>query len=770
MPQYPAYDATAYDNLDFPYNRIENELSETPRLIRGLNTWITRNGKLARRPGTKPMPVGSFNFRVDRTWICETEESPQRLYMIFSAFNNTTNLWELYYQRLSSPTPGAITKFPNTRGCNFSQAPHEASSARGKMFIKGYPPTSQSFYGSLIFDGSDGIPKFYPWGIPAPTVPARIDALVNTLNGGITAVALSLIITGPDPYPVVPFTLQIDNEQVSVTAKSGLTFTITRAFNGTVAAPHLDKTLTVFRNAWATSSFAVYVNLTWRYSYCYESITTQVSSRVPLEFNPSLAPSATGPFANLIPKIIVRGTADTVNVPFIRIYRTTDGGGRLFYLGKITNTGDANITYSDNTLATLLGTTGFVQPVSDDILTNTTAIICPSTISNDPPPPVVTPKIVGTNEVQLSTPIAYYAGRFWYGIGTKILFSGNEEITDGVPEESWPSGTNGNFYAVKDPVTNLRATSDALYITTINQSYILTGQTLDSFNLRPIYDNVGSPYGHPRAMTRYGNTIVTLTHDFRVALIEGQNEPRTISDPLFTDIVDSSSAGAEFQIEYWADLEKSWIFVCAHRADDPRYSRQWVFDITKAKSGGNGEFWFTPWTMETTCVAAGRISESSGQRRLIVFFWDAINSKGYFSRLDPTARETQDYHWDGYQSFDLYFTTHLARIKPGNHINGLNIDAMTPNVSFIKFDRTVFTSTEDDPYVYYFLDDFWTDEISSDILTDPPRRNPSKGYKTQYCQINEVAERVAVEMRLINNADPFELQTLAFVFTPTSGA
>jgi len=771
MPQYPAFDATAFDNLNFPYNRIENELSETPRLIRGLNTWITRRGKLARRPGTKPLESGEFNYRVDRLWIYETEESPQRIYLVFSAFNHNTNLWELYYQRLSSPSPGVITKFTDIRGCNASQAPHEANSARGKLFIKGYPSTADSYYGSIIFDGSDGVPKFYPWGIAAPTVPARIDATVGTLNGGIAAGALSLTVNLVDPFAAIglPFTLQIDNEQVSCTARVGPVYTITRGINGTTDTAHLDKTLLVYRNAWATSSFATNVNLTWRYSYCYESITGQVSSRVPLEYDPTQAPSATGPFANLIPKIIVRGTADTTNIPFIRIYRTTDGGGRLYYLGKITNTGDVNITYSDDTLATLLGTSGFSQPVSDDILTNTTSIICPSTVSNDPPPPVVSPKIVGTDEVQLSSPIAYYAGRFWYGIGTKVLFSGNEEITDGVPEECWPSGTNGNFYSLKDPITNLKASSDALYITTLNQSYIVTGQTLDSFNLRPIYDNSGSPYGHPRAITRYGNTIATLTHDFRVALIEGENEPRTISDPLYTDIVDSSSLGAEFQIEYWADLEKAWIFVCAHRQDDPRYSRQWVFDINKTKQDGF-DFWFTPWSMETTCVAAGRISEGSGQRRLVVFFWDAVNLKGQFSRLDPTARETQDYHWDGYQSYDLYFTTHLARVKPGNHVNGINIDAMVPNVSFIKFDRTLFSTTEDDPYVYYYLDDFWTDPISSDLLTDPPRRNQSKGYKTQYCQINEVGERVAVEMRLINNSDSFELQTLAFVFTPTSGA
>jgi hypothetical protein len=770
MPQYPSFDTTSFEKLDFPYDRIENELSDKPRLIRGLNTYITRRGKLARRPGNKPLESGRFDYRVDRMWIYETEETPQRIYLVFSAFNHTTNYWELYYQRFSSPAPGPIVKFTDIRGCNTSLLPHEAVVARGKIYIKGYPPAVDNLYGSIIFDGSGGTANFYPWGIPRPTQPARISAKIAYLDGGITDTALSMDIDGTDIFPATPFTMQLDNEQVTVTDKTGFpTLVITRAANGTTAAAHLDKTLCVYRDGWAASTYPVNVNLTWRYVYCYESITGQVSSRVATEADPRQNPSGTGSFANLIPKITVRGTTDTTNIPYIRIYRTTDGGGRFYYLDRIANTGDIDITYEDKYLASVLGTTGFDSPISDEVLSGNTPVICPSTISNDPPPPNISPDTPGVDPIDASTPITYYAGRVFYGIGTKLLFSGNEEITDGVPEECFPSGTNGNFYAVKDPITNLRATADALYVTTLNQSYILTGQTRDSFNLRPIYDNVGSPYGHPRAITRFGNTIATLTHDFRIALIEGNDEPKTISDPLYTDLVDSSSTGAEFQIEYWADLEKAWIFVCAHRQDDPRLSRQWVFDVSKSKEQ-NTDFWFPPWDMNISCLVAGRISESTAQRRLISFFWDAQNLKGYFSRLDPTARETQDYHWDGYTSYNVFFTTHLVRVKPGNHINAINLDAMVPTVNSIKFDRTAFSTLESDPYCYYYLDDFWTDGISSDILTDPPRREASKGYITQYIQVNEVAERVALEIRLINNADSFEMQTLSFIFVPTSGA
>lgn len=770
MPQYQAFDTTSFENVDFPYDRIENELSDKPRLVRGLNTYITRRGKLARRPGNVELANGRFDYRVDRMWEYQTEESPQRVYWIYSVFNHNTNFWELYYQRMSSPIPGNITKFIDIRGCNSSLIPHEAAVARGRIYIKSYPSASVNLYGSVIFDGSEGIPKFYPWGIPRPTQPAKIDATIGYLDGGINSSTTSITIVTPDPFPATPFTVQIDNEQMTVTAKAGLNLTVTRGVNGTTAAAHLNRSLIVLRNSWANSSYAVNVNLTWRYAYAYESVTGQVSSRSVQESDPRQAPSATGSFNNLIPKIIIRGNADTTNIPYIRIYRTTDGGGRFYFLDKIANTGDVNITYSDNNLAGVIGSSGFTSPVTDDVLAESAAIIAPTTVSNDVPPPNVSPDIVGVDPIAASTPIAYYAGRFWYGIGTKIVFSGNEEITDGVPEECFPSGTNGNFYNIQDPVLNFKATADALYITTVNQSYLITGQTRDSFNLRPIFNNIGSPAGNPRAIERYGNTVFSMTHDFKIIQIDGNDAPSIISDELFTDLVDSSNFGGEFQIVYWGDLEKSWLIISSHRADNPTLSRQWVYDLNKSRER-NRSFWFTPWDMNITCMASGRISESTGQRRLISFFWDEANKKGQFSRLDPTARETQDFHWDGKKNFNLFFTTHLIRVTPGNHINGVNLDSMVPVINRVKFDRTQFSTLDDDPYVYFYLDDFWTDAISvDDVLTEPPRREQSKGYSTQYVQINEVAERVALEMRLINNADSFELHTLSFQFVPTSGA
>jgi len=68
-----------------------------------------------------------------------------------------------------------------------------------------------------------------------------IGAPSTTLNGTITNSATSITVTNGSTFPAAPFTAQIDNEQVRVTATSGVNnvnWTVTRAYNGTTAASH----------------------------------------------------------------------------------------------------------------------------------------------------------------------------------------------------------------------------------------------------------------------------------------------------------------------------------------------------------------------------------------------------------------------------------------------------------------------------------------------------------------------------------------------------
>lgn len=61
----------------------------------------------------------------------------------------------------------------------------------------------------------------------------------STLNGAITSVAATLVVTSAAPFPTVPqFRLIIDSELLLVTAVAGTTFTVTRGAEGTLAAAH----------------------------------------------------------------------------------------------------------------------------------------------------------------------------------------------------------------------------------------------------------------------------------------------------------------------------------------------------------------------------------------------------------------------------------------------------------------------------------------------------------------------------------------------------
>ena len=76
-------------------------------------------------------------------------------------------------------------------------------------------------------------------------------AVATDLNGGITAVATSLVVTAATGYPAVPFVIQITDqtdpttyEVVLVEAKSGTTFSsLTRSYGGTTAQAWVDADL-----------------------------------------------------------------------------------------------------------------------------------------------------------------------------------------------------------------------------------------------------------------------------------------------------------------------------------------------------------------------------------------------------------------------------------------------------------------------------------------------------------------------------------------------
>ena len=776
MPFSSQLDCLTWNSLDFPYNTIERELSEEPRLVAGSeNTVVTLGGKLAKRAGTvglsgtQNLPSGS---RIDRLWVYETLQTPTHIFLVASVaipqiptkillgLPGPSTIWRLYYCNLSDSIYWFLV--PDLRGCNISLRAHEAAVSRGLLFVKSYPSGTADLLGSVILDGSTGTISTKPWGALGPTTPAAIVGTQTALTTDASSSTLTLDVTSTADFPVAPFNINIDYETLTVTAKTATTFTVIRGAQGTIAASHLTGRK-VFYLPWAASAHPVVVNRGWSYSSAFETITGNVTNRVAAQSNPDSLPSFTGPFLNLIPQVTLQGHTDTTNYPYIRVFRTTDGGGTYFQLERIANPGTATFTYYDDSLAS---SSGFADPLPDSQLD--ASIIAPTLTSNSPPPSVAAPLTIGVDPVAASSPIAYFQGRFWYAIGNNLYYSGEEEITLGVPEECWPAGTLGNFFRYQHPILNLQATTSALYVITVEDTHAITGNNRLTFNSNPIFQTIGAPYGHPRAITRYGESIAWLANDYRIVYASGSTL-LSLSDELGTDLADAIAAGGEVDIKYWANLDKEYLVVLAANPT-ASLSRQWVFDIKKSSSDNNGRrnFWYAPWSVPATCLASGRITDTSTSRALV--FANMNGTYPFLATYDTTGAAGTDTKADGttLQTYDCVMITALFGLPAGNHINALRKPDVVPKVSFAQIDRTAYTGDKD-PEVFCYKDDAWTDPLPLPPGELPDFRVQSKGYVTYKYNVGDACQRIAFKIQKMDSPDRFELQNIFIAFATTLG-
>lgn len=782
------WDSFELGDLSIPYDRITSELQDVPRFIRGQNTYVTTGGKVIRRPGTLPLNANNdLNLRVDRMWVVETLGN-DFVFLFVSAFNPVSGYWEMWFQRQTgSPSAWAIASPGNYRSINNSTEPHEGTVSRGLLYIKGVPAVSTSEkLGSVSFNCTTGSVVVQPWGVLGPSTSCTLAnsaiGLVTT-SGGITTTATSFtanITAGTVPTGGTQFVIQIDYEQMLVTssgASGSVTITVVnRAYNGTTLATHAQNVQLYYRN-WSASAHNFTVNVGWEYAYAFKSITLQYSNRSPSQTNADALPSNTQPFFNQLPQITGTGLADTTNFPNIGIFRTTDGGGTFFWVADIANPGNTTWTYTDNSIVSTTGR----DPLPDTSLD--TAVLAPSLTDHSPPPTVVAPLVVGIDAPVQTTPITWFQGRIWYGIQNILFFSAQEEIQIGVPEESWPSGINGNFFRFQYPIVNVKATSSYLYVFTTQATYTISGTNLATFSAQQILDNIGSAIGHPRAIDAFDNAVIFLSHDYRIMLVSdlAQQTPLTLSDPLFTDILNTINGGATVDIKYYGALDKSLIIVAAHNQANPNNSLQFVYDLKKSMAkgpnslalnsvyGGGKPFWNLPWTYPSTAMIACRNSETSTFRQLILFSWNPSSVRGAFAYLDPTFATYTDSTCNGTLTYNIDMVFCLTRVPPGDHVNQKRVPGITPVIYSIVIDRTSF-SGDTDPLFYWFADDLWTTPLPIAVAENPPRRAPSIGYKTMEYPIQQVAQRVAWEITKTNSADNFELQNFMIKYEPEGGA
>jgi hypothetical protein len=646
---------------------------------------LTSSGSIQKRPGDYASRL-YLTGRIDKVWEYDTLPDSNGIsykYYIISVYNQGINKWTLYiYNQLFT-----TVSTPTLRDTNNSVRVHEIVIYKGKAYVKSFPSSSSSEkLGTIIIDGSGGTLTFRPWGILPPATPARITGKITKLNGNITDTAGTITV-----YDTTGFSasgrIQIGYELIDYTGKTATTFTgCTRGAAGTDKQPHDDLEMVLQRD-WTASDHKVDVNDGWYYSYAYKSITGQVSSRAPISTNPDLLPSYTGPFFDLIPRVTLQGHADTTNIPKIVVYRTTDGGGTFLKLEEIDNPGAGPFTYYDDSLGSGALSTTYKDPLPDNVLDGEKREYGPSTTSNDPPPVVEPPLVTGTDTPStLCYSMAVYAGRIWILLGKNLYYSSREELITGINEESFASGTKGNFIPLGELGVGLQATSRGLYVLTTDKLIKINGTTRDTFTDVQISALGGARPNHSkmgRNITATREGFAFIASDYNIVLVE-EDQSNIISDPVVR--VWRRSGRNINDIQYYRDYDYE-LLLCSYNnyifgVSDPK--TEWYFyDIKKSKTLKH-DIWWPVWRMNSWTHLVTKTSSPTIYR---VLYHEASDTSllaemysfglGQVSGTDTSAQYLQYFYNPSLQTYltqNYGCAVYMQSLRPptGNNLNLIN--------------------------------------------------------------------------------------------------
>lgn len=325
--------------------------------------------------------------------------------------------------------------------------------------------------------------------------------------------------------------------------------------NWGITSPAAGPTLTL-----VAGSQNVYTS--WCYCYTYFNSNTQHES------SPSPISTCSGVFTSKSVQLALVASADP-QVTNIRVYRTPDGGAQdPAQMQEISNSPFPNTTttQTDTTPDTSLSIR-----------------VAPEFLRNDPP--------------TASKGFVTYAGRIWGFNNNTTYYSGFEEIANGVPEESWPSGLTGNNYPWATEVTAHAPLIDGVAVFQATTIQKIEGDTLDTFRRYTLLEKRG---------TRSRKSVVSLGGS--VAWLDTSNtiwlsDLGEIGVPIRPDIQNINPE------KCWITMHISgtyhWVVVL-----DGANGVMYVYDLDRS-------VWLPPWTVGTTGSALFSGETSVGNVNLI---------------------------------------------------------------------------------------------------------------------------------------------------------
>lgn len=286
----------------------------------------------------------------------------------------------------------------------------------------------------------------------------------------------------------------------------------------------------------------------WGYSY-----TTTYGH----ESNVSPLSDQSGLFTGEDALVTVVASPDS-QVTGINLYRTSDGGAQdpsiMRLLAQLPNT---NATFIDST-----------QDVNLGLQTG------PAFLANTPPTPCL--GFVWSN------------GRIYGSFNNQTFYSGAEEISNGIQEEAWPSGLDGNFYAWPSEIGGMGVTANGVDIGLSEQFWQVSGDTLDTFRKGLLLDKAG--VRSPTCINSVGNSVQWVDTAKQV----WSSSLGEFGEPIRSDL-NNLDPNQTF-IGYHKSKLYNWIYLL-----DALGGLLYIFDLDLNQ-------WNAPWTVAATAIASGETS------------------------------------------------------------------------------------------------------------------------------------------------------------------
>lgn len=627
------------------------------------NVHLTQSRSLRTRPGfSQKLGVVVEDAIFYKIWLCGS-------FYIASVYSNFSGRFKLMY-RGTDVSVSPWTDLNEVRDSNNCRRAHILTMSRGVAYVRTFPYNGSSEkLGSILIDFSSGTPTAKPWGLLGPTTPAKLSGAVTKLTADVAATATTFNVTSTTGFPSPAGTLWIGLEKVTYTGTTATSFTgLTRGVGGTEAQSHRNLEAVTYYD-WGASDHQITVKYGWTYSYAYKSLTGAISNRADVERNPDLMRSSTVPFFDLVPKVIVKGHADTTNIPTIQIYRTTDGGGKFFLLEEIVNTGAGDITYYDDSFGTGGSSSTFNDPVPDTKLD--TATPAPTLVSNSPPPPVNPPGVIGST---LPTMDCYamttYAGRIFYSVGTYLYYSSREETLCGVPEEEFATDLasgGANYSIFNAEITGLASDNESLWIFTPFATFRMFGYTKDSFYITKVFD-VGAQYSYTGSTVAASNgRIAFLTPSGAIYLItENGNKLERITDNIA--FPSTTFTYYKYCLQFYKNAYKELLYFAYQGAPGLPSREVYVYDITLSEEKRR-PVWTSIWDLPTYLHAFSAFDDKG----VIVAITDLQDTVVAQQELESSTDAPVDYKADDTtRAVSVTLETMPIRVPPGNHVNTFN--------------------------------------------------------------------------------------------------